>query len=55
MNFTELLNNISNIVWGPITLTLLLGVGIYLTFGLKAFHEYWKGRGEGGMLYQVGC
>ncbi len=37
MNFTELLNNISNIVWGPITLTLLLGVGIYLTFGLKAF------------------
>ena len=33
----NLLNEISSLVWGPITLTLLLGVGVYLTFGLKAF------------------
>ncbi|MBH43977.1 MAG: sodium:alanine symporter family protein [Gammaproteobacteria bacterium] len=37
MNFTNLLNDISGLVWGPITLSLLLGVGIYLTIGLKAF------------------
>ena len=37
MNIFNLLNEISSIVWGPVTLSLLLGVGIYLTFGLKAF------------------
>ena len=37
MNLSNLLNEISSLVWGPITLTLLLGVGVYLTFGLKAF------------------
>ena len=37
MNLSNILNEISSIVWGPITLTLLLGVGIYLTFGLKGF------------------
>ena len=37
MDFSILLDTVSGIVWGPITLSLLLGVGIYLTFGLKAF------------------
>ena len=31
------LNEISSHIWGPVTLTLLLGVGIYLTFGLRFF------------------
>ena len=37
MDLSTLLNTVSGIVWGPITLSLLLGAGIYLTFGLKAF------------------
>ena len=37
MDLSTLLNTVSGIVWGPITLSLLLGSGIYLTFGLKAF------------------
>ena len=37
MDLSILLDTVSGIVWGPITLSLLLGVGIYLTFGLKAF------------------
>ena len=37
MDLSILLNTVSGIVWGPITLSLLLGAGIYLTFGLKAF------------------
>ena len=37
MDLSILLNTVSSIVWGPITLSLLLGAGIYLTFGLKAF------------------
>tara|TARA_B100000949_G_scaffold138382_1_gene121716 strand:+ start:823 stop:2157 length:1335 start_codon:yes stop_codon:yes gene_type:complete len=37
MDLNILLNTVSGIVWGPITLSLLLGSGIYLTFGLKAF------------------
>ena len=36
-SFEDALNIISGIVWGPITLILLLVVGIYLTFGLKGF------------------
>ena len=37
MDLSILLDTDSGIVCGPITLSLLLGVGIYLTFGLKAF------------------
>ena len=37
MNIEILLNNISGLVWGPITLLFLLGVGVYLMFGLKGF------------------
>ena len=31
------LNEISSYIWGPVMLTLLLGIGIYLTIGLKFF------------------
>jgi len=36
MSPETLLEQISAVVWGPATLTLLLGVGIYLSVGLKA-------------------
>ncbi len=35
MNFHELLSDINSIVWGPITLCLLVGTGLYLTIRLK--------------------
>jgi AGCS family alanine or glycine:cation symporter len=31
------LNQLSTVVWGPVTLAFLLGVGIFLTLGLRAF------------------
>lgn len=34
---TELLSDISNVVWGPIMLVLLIGTGVYLTIGLRGF------------------
>ncbi len=49
----SILNQISTIVWGPIMLTLLFGVGLYLTIGLRflpwrrvpnAFLLLWRGR-----------
>ena len=55
----DILNAASNLIWGPVMLVLLLGVGAYLTAGLKAmpwrktgeaFRELWQGRrpeGEG--------
>jgi AGCS family alanine or glycine:cation symporter len=53
----QVLNTASGIIWGPLTLVLLLGVGVYLTVGLRAmpwrrtpqaFRELWTGRrGEG--------
>ena len=39
------LNIMSGIIWGPITLILLLVVGIYLTFGLKGFPFFNLGYG----------
>lgn len=50
---TELLNQISSWVWGPVMLAFLLGIGFYLTLGLRAFtwrktpHAFvslWRGR-----------
>ncbi len=50
---STLLNQVSNFIWGPVTLILLLGVGIYLTIGLRAmpwrhtiaaFALLWRGR-----------
>ena len=31
----SVLNTLSSFIWGPFTLVLLLGVGIYLSLGLK--------------------
>ena len=55
--FQDLLNSASSFIWGPVTLVLLLGAGLYLTLGLKAmpwrklgaaFTLLWRGRkGEG--------
>jgi AGCS family alanine or glycine:cation symporter len=51
--FESILNSISNIVWGPIMLILLFGVGLYLTLGLRflpwrripfAFLLLWRSR-----------
>ena len=33
----DFLNQLSAVVWGPVMLAFLLGVGIFLTIGLKAF------------------
>ena len=50
---TSLLGAINGVVWGPIMLILLLGVGIYLQIGLKlmpirklgmGFKLMWAGR-----------
>lgn len=49
----KLLNSIDGIVWGPIMLALILGTGLYLSFGLKfitirkivhAFKTLWANR-----------
>ena len=49
----DFLNQLSAVVWGPAMLAFLLGVGIFLTIGLKAFPwrytvksfvMLWKGR-----------
>ncbi len=49
----EVLGLANDIIWGPVMLALLLGVGVYLTLGLKAmpwrktgtaFALLWKGR-----------
>lgn len=52
-NLTAILSTLSGFIWGPSTLVLLIGVGIYLTIGLKfmpwtnipnAFRQLFKGR-----------
>ena len=49
----QFLNTLSGIIWGPFMLMLLVGVGIYLTIGLRAipwrklgysFQLLWRGR-----------
>ncbi len=40
MSFEEIIQIIDDIVWGPVTLCLLMGTGIYLTFRLKCLP--WK-------------
>lgn len=53
MELLATLQKIEGMVWGPVTLALLLGTGIYLTFGLRlltlrrigtAFRLLWAGR-----------
>jgi len=36
MSVTETLNSISSIVWGPVMLSLIMGVGFWLTIRIKA-------------------
>ena len=45
---TTLLNQLSSFIWGPIMLALLLGVGIYLSLGLKLMP--WRKIGHGFKL-----
>ena len=33
--FEQVIDNINELVWGPVMLILLLGTGIYLSIGLK--------------------
>ncbi|WP_163144642.1 alanine:cation symporter family protein, partial [Arhodomonas sp. KWT] len=33
---SEMLGSVSDFVWGPVMLILLLGTGLYLTIGLRA-------------------
>ncbi len=42
------LNEISSFIWGPVMLTLLLGVGVYLSIGLKLMP--WRKIGHGFKL-----
>ncbi len=53
MDFTQFLTTVSGIVWGPVTLILLVGTGLYLTIGLRflsirklgyGFKMLWQGR-----------
>ncbi|BCX87653.1 alanine or glycine:cation symporter, AGCS family [Methylomarinovum tepidoasis] len=55
--FESWMERISGVVWGPVTLALLLGTGIYLTVGLRflpwrrlghALILLWQGRKGGG-------
>ncbi len=36
-NIESILNEVSTFVWGPVMLVLLLGIGVYLTIGLRFF------------------
>ena len=51
--YTQILSALSNFIWGPVTLVLLVGTGIYLTIGLRfisirklgyGFKLLWQGR-----------
>ena len=56
---SQLVGTINGIVWGPVMLVLILGTGLFLSFGLKfmpihrlgyGFRQLWAGRhseGEG--------
>jgi AGCS family alanine or glycine:cation symporter len=33
----DLLNTVSSFIWGPFTLILILGTGVFLSLGLKGF------------------
>lgn len=51
--FNEVIATLSDIVWGPVMLILILGTGLYLSIGLKGFtikqlpegfRQLWRGR-----------
>lgn len=52
INIEEILEFASGVIWGPVMLTLLLGVGIYLTMGLKAIP--WRKSGNAFLLLWSG-
>ena len=35
MDFTQIINDVNDFVWGPVMLALLVGTGIFLTVRLK--------------------
>ena len=54
---TNLVNQINGVVWGPLMLALILGIGLYLQIGLKfmpiirlvqGFKMLWAGRDKAG-------
>ena len=58
----SILNSISAFVWGPVMLALLVGVGVFLTLGLRcmpwrrtgaAFRELWRSREESGEAGEI--
>lgn len=55
-SYTNLLSQLSGIIWGPVMLILLVGTGVYLTLGLKfmplrrlgyGLRMLWQGRKPG--------
>jgi AGCS family alanine or glycine:cation symporter len=55
--YTQILSQLSSFIWGPFTLVLLVGTGIYLTIGLRfmslrklgyGFKLLWQGRRQSG-------
>ena len=51
--YTQILTRLSDVIWGPVTLVLLVGTGVYLTIGLRflsirklgyGFKLLWRGR-----------
>ena len=55
-SYTQLLSDLSGIIWGPVMLVLLVGTGVYLTLGLKfmplrrlgyGLRMLWRGRRPG--------
>lgn len=48
----SILNTLSSFIWGPVMLTLLLGVGVYLSIGLKLMP--WRKIGHGFKLLFAG-
>lgn len=55
--YTQILSKLDSFIWGPFTLVLLVGTGIYLTIGLRfmslrklgyGFKLLWQGRKQSG-------
>lgn len=55
--YTQILTTLNDFIWGPVTLVLLVGTGIYLTVGLRflsirklgyGFKLLWQGRKKSG-------
>lgn len=40
MQFNDLISSLNSIVWGPLTLMLLVGTGIYFTVKLKLIQVF---------------